>query len=63
MKVLVQFMTSSLPVTFENVKDVYTKDALLCLSFIDSKRIIKYPLCNVFSIESDYQSDGHSHDK
>ena len=52
MKVLVQFMTSSLPVTFENVKDVYTKDALLCLSFIDSKRI-----------ESDYQSDGHSHDK
>lgn len=54
MKVLIQFMTASVPTTFENVKDVYTKDTLLCLSFIDTKRILKFPLCNIFSIESDY---------
>lgn len=54
MIVKIQFISSSLPKTVVNVSDVYTKDGLLCLSFNDSKRILKYPLVNIFSIDSDY---------
>ncbi len=55
MIVYIQFISNSVPVVYENVKDVYTKDALLCLSFTNSKTVIKFPLCNVFSIESTYE--------
>ena len=55
MKVSIQFISNSVPFVYENVRDVYTKDALLCLCFTNSKRIIKFPLCNVFSVESDYE--------
>ena len=53
MTVKIMFHTSSVEVLYENVIDVYTKDALLCLSFVDE--IIKFPLCNVFSIRSNYK--------
>lgn len=55
MIVLISFMTASVPTRYENVKDVYTKDGLLCLSFNDSTRVLKFPLCNVFCVDSDYQ--------
>lgn len=54
MEVIIQFMSSSMPTTYSGVKDVYTKDGLLCLSF--KHKIIKFPLCNVFSIESNYEN-------
>lgn len=55
MKVKIQFISASVPTEFDGVKDVYTKDGLVCVSFISSKRIIKFPLVNVFSIESEYE--------
>lgn len=55
MIVKIQFISASVPAVYENVKDVYTKDALLCLSFENTTRILKFPLCNVFCIDSDYQ--------
>lgn len=54
MKVFVQFITASVPTIYDNVKDVYTKGALLCLSFTDSPLILKFPLCNIFSVSSTY---------
>lgn len=56
MKVNMVFQSNSVPVEFIDVVDVYTKDGLLCLLFKD--RIIKFPLVNVFSIESDYKKEG-----
>jgi hypothetical protein len=56
MNVKITFISSSIPTVFEHAKDVYTKDSLLCLSFTNSKNIIKFPLCNVFSIESTYEN-------
>lgn len=55
MKVKIQFISASVPTEFDGVKDVYTKDGLVCVSFVGSKRIIKFPLVNVFSIESEYE--------
>lgn len=57
MIVYIMFHTSSVESCFKNVKDIYTKDALLCLSFENSKEIIKFPLCNVFSIRSTYEKN------
>ena len=56
MTVKIMFHTSSIEQVFDNVKDVYTKDALLCISFKNKKTIIKFPLCNIFSIISDYEN-------
>lgn len=53
MTVRIMFHTSSIEVVYEDVIDVYTKDALLCLSF--ENEIIKFPLCNIFSIRSNYK--------
>ena len=55
MKVYIMFHSSSVEHCYEHVKDVYTKDAMLCLSFTDSKYIYKFPLCNVFSVRSNYE--------
>lgn len=55
MTVRIMFHTASVEAIYEGVKDVYTKDALLCLSFEDE--IIKFPLCNVFSIRSNYKKE------
>lgn len=57
MIVKVQFISASVPTTYKNVKDVYTKGALLCLSFTDSDKILKFPLINVFSVESNYKAE------
>lgn len=55
MTVYIIFKSSSVAAEYKNVKDVYTKDGLLCLSFKDE--IIKFPLCNIFSIRSNYKFD------
>jgi hypothetical protein len=34
--------------------NVYTKDALLCVELDDNKTIIKFPLCNVFSVAHEH---------
>jgi len=49
MKVEVLFMSSSTPKVIDNATAVYTKGALVCIEK-DDGLIIKYPLCNVFSI-------------
>ena len=48
------FTSNSVAHTFYHVKDVYTKDGLLCLSFTVTPIIAKFPLCNIFCINSDY---------
>ena len=49
MRVEIIFHTSSTPKIHINAYAVYTKDALLCVQ-LDDGLIMKYPLCNVFSI-------------
>lgn len=55
MTAYIMFHTASTEAEYKNVKDIYTKDSLLCLSFTNSEDIIKFPLCNVFSIRSNYK--------
>lgn len=52
MIVKIIFHSNSVPVVYTGVHDVYTKDGLLCLSF--DENILKFPLCNIFYIDSDY---------
>ncbi|KKN71246.1 hypothetical protein LCGC14_0422890 [marine sediment metagenome] len=51
MKIEIIFHTSSTPKKCINVIAVYTKGDLLCVEYKDAL-IMKYPLCNVFSIAS-----------
>lgn len=55
MIVKIVFHTNSVPVVYKGVRDVYTKGALLCLSF--DENILKFPLCNIFYIDSDYEGE------
>lgn len=55
MRVEITFLSSSVPKVYMNVKDVYTKDSMLCLSFTNNDMIFKFPLCNVFSVVSNYK--------
>ena len=52
MIVKIVFQTNSVPVVYTGVRDVYTKGGLLCLSF--DENILKFPLCNIFYVDSDY---------
>ena len=49
MKVEILFHTSSTPKKCNDVDGVYTKDSLLCVQYTDGL-IVKYPLCNIFSV-------------
>ena len=49
MKVEIMFHTTSTPKKCKKVEAVYTKGGLLCVQF-KTGLIMKYPLCNVFSI-------------
>lgn len=53
MKVEIFFHTSSTPKTVD-ANAVYTKGGLLCVELSDNKTIIKYPLCNVFSVAHEH---------
>jgi hypothetical protein len=54
MKVEIIFHTSSTPKQLEAVA-VYTKGGLLCVELDDeSHTIIKYPLCNIFSVAHEH---------
>lgn len=55
MRVEIQFIGNSVPKVYVNVKDVYTKDSMLCLSFTHNDVIFKFPLCNIFSVVSNYR--------
>lgn len=57
MTVHISFQTSSVEATYRNVRDVYTKDSLLCVSFTDKKDILKFPLCNIWGIRSNYEQE------
>lgn len=52
MTVFITFQTAAMETQYNNVKDVYTKDGLLCLSF--EQEILKFPLCNIFCIRHGY---------
>lgn len=62
MIVLINFIFTSKPVKYKNVKNVYTKDGLLCLCFNDTENIIKFPLMHIFSIESNYKESDKEND-
>ena len=49
MKIEILFHTSSTPKICRGVVAVYTKGALLCIQY-KSRLIVKYPLCNIFSV-------------
>jgi len=49
MKIEILFHTSSTPKICREVVAVYTKGALLCIQY-KSRLIVKYPLCNIFSV-------------
>jgi hypothetical protein len=53
MRVEILFHTSSTPKVVE-AQAVYTKGALLCIELDDNKTILKYPLCNVFSVAHEH---------
>jgi len=53
MKVEIIFHSSSTP-KIHDAYAVYTKGDLLCVALSDMKNIIKYPLCNVFSIAHEH---------
>lgn len=53
MQVDIVFKTSSTPKVVDG-DAVYTKGALLCVETRDGL-ILKYPLCNVFSVTHDHQ--------
>lgn len=48
------FHSSSTPKPCKNVVAVYTKGGLLCVEYAD-RMIVKYPLCNVFSVAGKHQ--------
>jgi len=49
MKVQIIFHTAATPKEFEAAVLPYTKGGLLCIELPDGM-IVKYPLCNVFSV-------------
>ena len=53
MQVEIIFHTSSTPKTLD-AHAVYTKGGLLCVELTDSNLIVKYPLCNVFSVAHEH---------
>jgi hypothetical protein len=53
MKVEIIFHTSSTPKIIEDAYAVYTKGDLCCVQ-LKSGIIIKYPLCNIFSIAHEH---------
>lgn len=57
MKILIQRNESSYPIEYDNVINAYTKGALYCLMFEDSKgkrMTHKYPLASLFRVVEDY---------
>jgi hypothetical protein len=55
MVIEIVFNSSSTPKKCKKVIAVYTKGALLCVQYKDGL-IMKYPLCNVFSIGGYHKS-------
>lgn len=53
MKVLVHMLSQSQPIEIENVKNVYTKDGLLCV--YHDEVVDKFPLVNIFRVREPYQ--------
>ncbi len=49
MKIEIIFHSSSTPKKCKDVEAVYTKGGLLCIQYANHL-IVKYPLCNVFSV-------------
>jgi hypothetical protein len=50
------FHTASRPKVHQNTLSVYTKGGLLCVELDDEEQtIMKYPLCNVFSVAQSHK--------
>lgn len=54
MKVKVHLLSQSQAMEISNVTNAYTKDSLYCLYFKDTNTVSKYPLCNIYKIEEQY---------
>lgn len=48
------FMETSQPIVIQNAKNAYTKGRLYCV-YQDDGVVVKYPLCNIFKIEENYE--------
>lgn len=59
MKVRIQLDETSQPVTYDNVKNTYTKGDLFCV-YCATGEVHKFPLSSIFRIVEDfgYHSDG-----
>lgn len=57
MNVAIIFQSNSTPVFYKDINDVYTKNGLLCLRCDKRNEVIKFPLCNIFSIQHEYNLD------
>lgn len=57
MNVAIIFQTNSAPIFYKDINDVYTKNGLLCLRRDKRNEVIKFPLCNIFSIQHEYNLD------
>lgn len=49
MKIEILFHTASTPKICKNIDTIYTKGAFFCVQYKD-RLIVKYPLCNIFSV-------------
>ena len=53
MKVEIVFQSNSTPAVYE-ADDVYTKGSLLCMRSRKENMVVKFPLCNIFSVAHEY---------
>lgn len=54
----VHLLSQAKPIVYENVKNEYTKDGLLCIYM--GTVVHKYPLVNIFRVEEVYSDDVES---
>lgn len=56
MKVEIIFQCNANPAVYD-ADDVYTKGGLLCLRNKAENKVVKFPLCNIFSVRHIYHED------
>lgn len=54
MKIEVHLLSQSQGITYEDVKNAYTKDGLYCL-YLKDETVHKYPLINIFRVTESYK--------
>lgn len=54
MNITIELITTSKPLTFENVDNTYTKGGMFCVYNKKNNEVIKFPLCNIFRVKETY---------